>query len=76
MENHKKSSLKMYLQQPFPDRSKPKMKDEEIWWNNLYIDYYYSINYIKKANIAYFLNKSINFAFYSKKLYIYTRWRN
>lgn len=29
MENHKKSSLKMYLQQPFPDRSKPKMKGEE-----------------------------------------------
>ena len=29
MENRKKSSLKMYLQQPFPDRSKPKMKGEE-----------------------------------------------
>lgn len=29
MENHKKSSLKMYLQQPFPDWSKPKMKGEE-----------------------------------------------
>lgn len=28
MENRKKSSLKMYLQQPFPDRSKPKMKGE------------------------------------------------
>lgn len=29
MENRKKSSLKMYLQQPFPDGSKPKMKGEE-----------------------------------------------
>ena len=29
MENHKKSSLKIYLQQPFPDWSKPKMKGEE-----------------------------------------------
>lgn len=29
MEHRKKSSLKMYLQQPFPDRSKPKMKGEE-----------------------------------------------
>ena len=29
MENRKKSSLKMYLQQPFPDWSKPKMKGEE-----------------------------------------------
>ena len=29
MENHKNSSLKMYLQQTFPDRSKPKMKGEE-----------------------------------------------
>lgn len=29
MENHKKSSLKMYLQQLFQDRSKPKMKGEE-----------------------------------------------
>ena len=29
MENRKKSSLKMYSQQPFPDRSKPKMKGEE-----------------------------------------------
>lgn len=29
MENRKKSSLKVYLQQPFPDRSKPKMKGEE-----------------------------------------------
>ena len=29
MENHKNSSLKMYLQQPSPDRSKPKMKGEE-----------------------------------------------
>ena len=29
MGNHKNSSLKMYLQQPFPDRSKPKMKSKE-----------------------------------------------
>ena len=29
MENHKKSSLKMYLQQPSPDSPKPKMKGEE-----------------------------------------------
>ena len=29
MENRKKSSLKMYLQQPSPDSPKPKMKGEE-----------------------------------------------
>ena len=29
MENHKKSSFKVHLQQPFPDWSKPKMKGEE-----------------------------------------------